>query len=175
MSETIVVSASIDRTELTIPGFGPHPTLKLDTSKIKEAESRLSEAQVANPATYANLEYIYNEGYREAKRHLSVIGYQITLAEKSLREAKSIALLDNYQPFLKETGHKDSAQIRDAFLERDLDYTGAQDRIDMLKAMEKLIEGKVHVFENTCRYMKKNMDLIIRSGVDTNKYSRIGG
>lgn len=175
MSETVVVSAGIERTEMSIPAFGSQPTLKLDVSKIKEAESRLQEAQVVNPGTYGNLEYVYNEGYREAKRHLSVIGYQITLAEKALREAKSVAILDEYPGFLKEKNLKDNATVRDAFLETQPDFVAAQDRIDMLKAMEKLFEGKVHVFENTCRYMRKQMDLVIRSGVDVNKYAKIGG
>lgn len=169
-SEPKVITANLGTTQMSIPQFGHLPSVVLDVTKIYEAEKRLHEAQVVNPGTYSNLEFIYNEGYREARRHLSVIMYQITQAEKAQREAKSVALLDEYPAFLKEKGHKDSAQIRDAFLERYKPYVDAQDRIDMLKAMESLFEGKVKVFENTCRYMKKEMDLIIRSGVDPNKY-----
>jgi hypothetical protein len=160
------------KAELTIPQFGKLPQLVLDMTKISNGENRLFEAQVVNPATYSELEYVFNEGYREAKKHLSQIGYQITRADKALREAKSIALLDEYPTFLKEKNIKDSVQIRDAYLERVKDYTDAQDRIDMLRAVESLLDSKVKVFENTCRYMKKSIDLIIRSGVDSNKYSR---
>lgn len=170
--EARVITANIERTEMTLPAFGSSPPLILDVSKIREGESRLHEAQVVNPGTYSNLEYVYNEGYREAKRHLSVIGYQIALAEKALREAKSVALLDEYPVFLKKKEMKDSAQIRDAFLETYEPYTKAQDRIDMLKAMDSLIDGKVRSFENVCRYMKKQMDIVLRSGIDPNKYSR---
>lgn len=160
------------KAELIVPQFGNLPKMTLDLTKIKEGEDRLHEAQAVNPATYSELEYIFNEGYREAKKHLSQVGYQITRAEKALREAKSRALLDDYPSFLKEKDMKDNAQVRDAYLETIKDYTDAQDRIDMLKAVESLLESKVKVFENTCRYMKKQIDLIIRSGMDSNKYSR---
>jgi hypothetical protein len=40
----------------------------------------------------------------------------------------------------------------------------------MLQALENLLEGKVKVVENVCRYMRKSMDMIIRSGIDPNKY-----
>lgn len=167
-----LVTANIDRAEMTIPAFGSQSAIILEITKIREGETRLPEAEIVNPGTYSNLEYVFNEGYREGKRHLSVIGYQITLAEKAMRLAKSVALLDHYNDFLKEKKLKDSAQIRDAFLEQQPDYTAAQDRLDMLKAMDALIEGKVKNFENVCRYMKKSMDLIIRSGMDTNKYTQ---
>lgn len=170
-NKPVVITANIGA-EMMIPSFGSFPALILDTTKIKEGEHRLYEAQVVNPGTYANLEYVFNEGYREGRRHLSAIGYQITQAEKAQRSARSRALLDDYPDYLKKKGIKDSAGIRDAYLETVQEFVAAQDRIDMLKAMEALIDGKVKSFENTCRYMKKQMDLIIRSGVDPNKYSR---
>jgi len=160
------------KAELVIPQFGSLPQMTLDLTKIKEGEDRLYEAQTVTAMSYSNLEYVYNEGYREAKRHLSQVGYQITRAEKALREAKSRALLDEYPVFLKDRNIKDSAQIRDAYLETVKDYTEAQDRIDMLKAVDALLDGKVKVFENTCRYLKKQMDIVLRSGTDLNKYVR---
>ena len=160
------------KAELVIPQFGSLPQMTLDLTKIKEGEDRLYEAQTVNVISYSNLEYVYNEGYREAKKHLSQVGYQITRAEKALREAKSRALLDEYPVFLKDRNMKDSAQIRDAYLETVKDYTEAQDRIDMLKAVDALLDSKVKVFENTCRYLKKQMDIVLRSGIDPNKYVR---
>lgn len=159
-----------DKTELIIPEFGSTPAIPLDVSAIKEGESRLIEAKVVNGGTYNELEYTFNEGYRQAKRHLSVIGYQITQAKKAQRAAKSKAILDEYPDFLKDSKLKDNATVRDAYLERQSDYVTSQDRIDMLTALECLIEGKIKVFENVCRYMKKQMDITIRSGIDSNKY-----
>lgn len=161
-----------ERAELTIPEFGSTPAISLDISKIKEGENRLIEAKIVNPGTYSDLEYTFNEGYRQAKTHLSQVGYEITRAKKAVRDAKSRYLLDEYPGFLKENKLKDNASIRDAFLERQKDYVDAQDRIDMLTALESLLEGKVRVFENVCRYMRKEMDIVVRSGIDPNKYVR---
>lgn len=161
-----------ERAEITIPEFGSTPKITLDISKIREGENRILEAKVVNPGTYNELEYSFNEGYREAKKHISAIGYEITRAKKALREAKSKYILDEYPEFLKENKLKDNATVRDAFLERQSEYVAAQDRIDMLTALESLMEGKVKNFENVCRYIRKQMDLIIRSGVDPNKYIR---
>lgn len=161
-----------ERAEITIPAFGSTPQIVLDISKIREGENKILDARVVNPATYNDLEYSFNEGYREARKHLSSIGYEITRAKKALREAKSKAILDDYPEFLKENKLKDNATVRDAFLERQGDYVASQDRIDMLTALESLMEGKVKNFENVCRYIRKQMDIVIRSGVDSNKYIR---
>lgn len=160
------------RVEITIPEFGSSPAMILDFSKIYEGERRLVESRAVNPATYNDLEFVFNEGYREAKRYMSLVGYELTRARKALRDAKARAILDEYPVFLKENGLKDNSMVRDAFLERQPDHVAAQDRIDSLVALETLLDGKVKNFEIVCRYMRKQMDLIIRSGVDTNKYVR---
>lgn len=161
-----------DRAELTIPEFGSRPQVILDITSIKTGESRLIEARVVNPATYSDLEFCFNEGYRQAKAHLSEVGYEITRAKKALKDATSVAIIDEYPKFLKEKGLKDNATVRNAFLQRQDSCVKAQDRIDMLVAIETLLEGKIKVFENVCRYMKKQIDIILRSGVDPNKYSK---
>lgn len=157
---------------LTIPEFGDRKAVTLDLSKSRNAESRIIEAKTVTLASYPELEYAYNEGYRECKYNLVQIGYELTQAEKALRKSRSEALLDRYPEFLKEKGLKDNGSIRDAFLEKQEDILKAQDRIDMLKAMEQLLDGKIKVFENTCRYMKKVTDIVMRSGFDSNKYIR---
>lgn len=156
--------------ELAIPQFDDRPVVTLNFSGIKEGERRLIEARLVTPVTYSDLEHSFNEGYREAKANLSVIGYEITQAERIFRRIRSELILDEYPNFLKESKLKDNATIRDAFLEKNSKYVDAQERINMLKAMESLIDGKIRVFENVCRYMRKQMDILIRSGVNSNKY-----
>ena len=169
MSNQLLPVKFAEVVSLTIPGFDDRPVLQLEFGKVKEVEKRLIEARVVNPSTYADLEWAFNEGYREAKQNLSVIGYEITQAERILRKVKSEFILDEYPNFLKESKLKDSTAIREAFLERQASYVDAQERINMLKAIESLMDGKIRVFENVCRYMKKEMDIVIRSG-NTNKY-----
>ena len=156
--------------ELAIPQFDDRPVVTLSFSGIKEGERRLIEARLVNPITYSDLEHSFGEGYREAKANLSVIGYEITQAERIFRRIRSELILDEYPEFLKEKKLKDNATIRDAFLETHKPFVDAQERINMLKAMESLMDGKIKVFENVCRYMRKQMDILIRSGVGSNKY-----
>lgn len=158
------------RAAITIPPFHEIPQITLDLSKIKYAESRLSESQVVNPGTYGELEFVFNEGYREGRTHLSIVGYQLSLAKKALKQAHSEAIIERYSDFLKDRNFKDSASMREAFLETQKDYTDAQDRIDMLVAIESFVKGKIDTFENTCRYMKKEIDITLRSGFSNNKY-----
>lgn len=154
---------------LEIPAFADRPVVPLDFGKIKEGENRLIEAQLVNPVTYSNLEFVFNEGYREARANLTVVGYEITQADRLFKKIQSELILDEYPAFLKEKGLKDNAMVRDAFLERSTQYVDARERINMLKAMESLMDGKIKVFENVCRYMKKQMDITIRS-TNPNKY-----
>lgn len=152
-----------------IPEFGARPAIKINLTKTKEGENRLIEARVVNPATYNDLEYTFNEGYRESKVSLSLVGYEKLHAEKVVRKIKSEILLDEYPSFIKEAKLNDNSANREAFLESKDEYSKAVDRVIMLKALEQYLEGKIKVFENVCRYMKKQMDIIIRSG-NVDKY-----
>lgn len=170
MSEQNLPTNFINTTTFTIPAFDERSAVSLNFTKVREGEARIIEAKVVNPATYPDLEYCFNEGYREGKANLSAIGYEIAQAQKIIRQYKSRYLLDEYPEFLKERKLKDNAANRDAFLERQDDYVAAVDRLNMLQALEHLVEGKMKVFENVCRYMRKYMDTVVRSGINPNKY-----
>jgi hypothetical protein len=157
-----------DSQVLVIHAFGKSPELKFDMSKIRIAEQRLLEAKNVNPATYTDLESCFGESFRDLKRHLTTVGHQINLADKALRQAKSMVLLDTYPKFLADNSVKktqDNGDLRDAFLMQDNDYLEALDRVNMLKALESNLDGKIKVIENVSRWMKKQMDLILRSGL----------
>jgi hypothetical protein len=152
--------------------FSSLSDVKVDLSKTREAEKRLSEAQHVNPSTYGALEYLYSESYRELKSGLSMIGYKLTQAEKELKLAKAEAILDKYPDFIKDKPKSlDSSQAREAFINRDEEVIKATDKVSMLKAIESTLDSKVRVMEKVCQYMRKQMDLIIRSGsINHNKY-----
>ena len=159
--------------DITLPEFRGLPSVRLEMSSLKTAERRLIEAKTVTPSTYNELEYVFNEAYREIKKNLSVIGYQILKTQNELEKSKASALLDKYPEFLKDKGSKfDNASTRDAFLARDEDYMSAKERLDTLKALEIFLEGKVKVMENVSRYMKTAMQLIIRSGSSDLPYKR---
>jgi hypothetical protein len=153
---------------LVIAAFGKSPEMRLDVTRIREAETRYIEAKTVNPSTYSDLEHTFNESYRNLKTHLSNIGYQLTLAEKSLREAQANVILGAYAEHLKDKPkYADNTMLKDAFLMKDPEYVAALDRINQLKALQSNFEGKVKVIENVCRYMRQKMYLVSKSGVPT--------
>ena len=160
-----------DSHALVIPAFGKSPEMSLEMGKIRDAERRIIEAKTVNPITYADLEHSFNESYRDLKRHLSAIGFQIAQAEKSLEEAKATVLLDKYPTYMEgKPKNHDNADTRKAFMSRDPEYSAALDRLNQMKALESNFDGKVKVMENVCRYMRKQMDLILRSGLSSKDY-----
>jgi hypothetical protein len=158
---------------MEVPAFGKAPAISMDMGKIREAEHRIIEAKMVNPSTYAELESVYNEAYRDLLRYISAIGYQVVFTEKLLEEVKADILLDRYPKYLEDNGIKkteNNADLRKAFIARDADYQKTLERLNQLKALENNLSGKVKVFENTCRFMKKKMDLLIRSGNSSADY-----
>jgi hypothetical protein len=161
---------------LELPAFGKAPALKIDMNNIREAEKRFIEAKTVNPSTYVDLEHTFNESYRDVKRHLSNIGYQINLADKAMRDAKAEVLLGSYADFMKgKPKSHDNADLRDAFLIKDPSYVAALDRFHQLKALESNFEGKLKVLENVCRYMRQKMYLISKSGLGNENLYVTGG
>jgi hypothetical protein len=177
VSEQSAPSQIVNQT-MTLPAMGKVPAVSFEMGNIREAEKRIIEAKTVNPITYADLEGCFNESYRDLKKHLSSIGYQVALTEKAMEQAKSTVLLDIYPEFLKSNDMKksqDNADLRQAVLMRDTDYLAALDRFNQLKALESMMDGKIKVMENTCRYMRKQMDLILRSGLsNANHYVTSG-
>lgn len=164
-----------DNQALVLPPFGKAPELKLEMGPIRVAESRFLEAKTVSPATYSDLEHTFNESYRDLKRHLSAIGYQLTLADKELRAAKAEVILGAYADHMKDKPkYQDNTDLRDAFLMRDKNYCAALDRVNQLKALESNFEGKIKVIENVCKYMRQKMYLISKSGVPMDPHGNIG-
>jgi hypothetical protein len=164
-------NAFSDDLSIQLPEFRGLPSITVNMTALKTAERRLIEAKTVTPSTYTDLEHTFNEAYRELKRNLSTVGYQIMKTKSEMDKIKSGILLDKYPEFLKEKGSKfDNASMRDAFIHRDPDYEQARDRLDSLTALEVFLEGRVKVMENVSRYMRNAMQLIIRSGVNTDVY-----
>jgi prefoldin subunit 5 len=156
---------------MVLPAFGKAPALKMEMANIRHAEKRLIEAKTVNPFTYADLEHTFNEAYRDLKKHIAAIGYSLTMAQKSLEDAKADVILGSYAEAMKDKPKShDTLDMRNAYLTRDEAYSAALERIAQLKALESNMDGKIKVMENVCRYMRKQMDLILRSGMTNKDY-----
>lgn len=168
MSEAIPAQVvHLANENLELPAMGKVPGFSLELAKVREAERRLIEAKTVNPITYSDLEHTFNEAYRDLKRHLATLGFQLAKANQHLEEVKAEILLDKYPTYLSDNEIKksnDSADLRKAFMTRDPEFRAATDRIDQVKAIEAMMDGKIKVMENVCRYMRRQMDLVMRSG-----------
>lgn len=163
-------------TAIVIPAFGAISELYMDLAKTKEAEIRLVESKMVNAATYADLEYCFNESWRELRNHYKTVTYHITLTDKAMERAKSDVLMDKYPAYMEgKPKSQDNADLRKAFLMRDEAYLAALDRMNMLKAMEVHLDGKMKVMEKTCSYMKLQINLLIRSGTSGANFYSTGG
>jgi hypothetical protein len=150
---------------LTVPGLeGVSPPMVLDISLVHEAESRLIESKTVNPATYKDLEYLYNQGYRQARQNLSAIDFQIVRTERQIEREKARVILEVLPEKLEgKPASYNNADFRASILATDEAYRSVCERLDMLKAQAKFFEIRISVFEKACQYMRKGIDLIIRS------------
>ena len=149
---------------LTIPSLdGVNTPISLDITNIQEAESRLIEAKTVNPATYKSLEYLYNEGYRQARQNLANVEYQIVRAERQKEREKARVILEVLPEKLEgKPASYNNADFRASILSMDEKYNEVCEHIEKLKAMAKFFEIRISVFEKACQYMRKGIDLIIR-------------
>jgi hypothetical protein len=157
---------------MVLPAFGKVPILKLDMKNVRLAESRLIEAKSVSPFTYPELEHTFNESYRDLRKHIASIGYALVMAKKSVEDAKADVILgDAYAEFLAgKPKSKDNSDTRNAFLARDPAYSAALEREAQLNALSSNLDGKIKVMENVCRFMKLQMNLLLRSGVSNSNY-----
>jgi len=156
---------------MELPALNNLPAISMDLSKTREAEIRLLETKNVNPSTYNDLEYMVNDAYRELKTNSAIVEYSLAKAEEAIDKARATALLDKYADFMKDKPKSfDNADGRKAFITLDPDVQAAKDRFDELKAAQTLIDGRIKVMERVSAYMKKRMDLIIKSGISSNLY-----
>ena len=156
-------------TQFMIPSCGLRPEVHLDMSLIYQGEHRLVEARTVNPAIYGDLEILFTQGDAQARKLYSIVGYELAMAKKMLRAIKSEIILDDWQDYKKEHKLTENATNRDAFLERNSKFVEIQDHIDMLTALETLLEGKTRIFKEVRTYMRKQIDILLR-GIALDKY-----
>jgi len=148
--------------EFTIPAFEKRPDIHLDMTAIYQGETRMVEAMVVNPAIYGSLEILFTQGESQARKLVATVGYELAQAKKILRVVESELILDKWLDFKKDNKMTDNATNRNAFLNNDEKYLNSQDRIDMLIALETLIDGKVKIFQEARRHMRKQVDMLLR-------------
>jgi streptomycin 6-kinase len=151
---------------MTVPSFGHCKELKLQMDGWKNAISRMHEAQNLVPANYSNLELVFQEAWREARKNAILVGDAVKKARRNVEEVKSDIILDELPKLIEElpksvTGN---AHFRNAVIARNERYQKAQQHIEKLEAMLDHFESHMKTMENTSRFLKKQMDYTIRNG-----------
>lgn len=160
---------------ITVPGHGYAKELRLNIEPVQEAESRLEEAKIVNAGTYNELEYVFNEAWRNLKKMLGNVRYEITNIEKTLEERKADIILDVIPEMMKDRPKShNNADFRNAVIAKDEEYQTGLDHLNKLKAMESHFESKAKHFEKTCQYMRKQMELI-KMGIASSPVRNTGG
>lgn len=150
---------------LVVPEFmGVNEKLALQMDRIQEAESRIHEIKVVSPATHKDLEFLMNEGYRQAKQNLIRLEHLKLKAERQKEREKARVILDVIPPLVEGRPQSyNNADFRAAILARDTEYTKICEHMDQLTHMIKFFEIRITVFEKACKIIHKSIDMMIRS------------
>lgn len=148
---------------ITVPGFKTLAPLSMSMHLLKEGERRIPEAKMVNPSTYVELEHTFQQAYGELKRNLAAVDFQIAKLEKEIERTKATLLFEVYPEFIKDKPKNyDNATTRNLFLVNNPEIKEGEDNLIFLKRLAQDLEGRVKNFENVCRYVRKQMDILLR-------------
>jgi len=161
-----VVNAEAKTSLIEVEAFKHCKVLRLETTDWNIAMGRFKEAQNLVPGNYSSLEFCFQSAWRESKRNAISVGAGICKAKQNIEEAKADIILDEIPEILKDLPKSaNNADFRKAIMSRNKDYTDSLEHCDKLEALLEHFESHMKIMENTSRYLKKQMDYFIRSGV----------
>ena len=154
-------------TIMVVPAFRHCKELKLRMGGWQGAMARIHEVQNLVPANYSNLEFTMQEAWRDAKVNAIMVGDGIKRANQNIEEIKADIILDEIPKLLEEkklAKSANNADFRRAVMAKNEDYKQALIHLEKLESMLMHFESHMKTMENTSRFMKKQMDYIIRNG-----------
>lgn len=143
-------------TYLVPRGDGKGDPIVVDLRGISLAESRIGEVATVTQHKAAELLSAYNESWFLLNKSVTIIAYERSRADDAVRRARAVALLSYTDADLKSRGHsKGSADLREALAELDQGVIAAKDRLNEIRMIHALLEGKMKAFENAHNAVKK--------------------
>jgi predicted Zn-dependent protease len=153
-------------TTLVVPAFKHCKELRLDNSSWELAKSRMREVQHLVPSNYSSLEFTFQEAWREARRNAIMTEDAVKKALQTIEEIKADIILTEIPKLLEDMPkNANNTDFRKAVITKNSDYKQATEHLEKLQAILAHLESNMKIMENTSRFMKKQMDYIIRSGV----------
>lgn len=154
--------------------------LELRMASIYKAESRLSEVSTVTPARAQELMGYMNQAALETSRHMFKVQYELLRAKRNYERRKGVLLLDELEAYLEKNGIKKANEdIREAFINRDLQIQQLKDRIDALTATLTLLEQKswsfIRAFNASQLIIKSRMSAASSPDLSTGSIQGLGG
>lgn len=154
-----------DGTAIVVPGFRLCKEIKLSAVSWRTALNRMPEAKNLVPANYSNLELDFQSAWREAKLNAITVGEEIKHAQQNIEEIKADIILEEIPRMLEELPKSaNNADFRRAVMSKNEEYKQAVEHLNKLEAAQAHFESHMKIMENTSRFLKKQMDYIIKNG-----------
>lgn len=155
-------------TAIVVPSYGHCPELKLSMTGWETAIKRLPEAKHLAAANYLDLEFAFQEAWRESKRNCIQVGDALKKAKQNIEEIKSDIILEEIPKMLEEKPKSaNNADFRRAVMARNEDYLQANEHLEKLEALLEHFESHMKIMENTSRFLKKQMDYFRNLGISS--------
>ena len=152
-------------TMIVVPAFMHCREMKLNMVNWTVAIKRFHEAKNVVPAMYSDLESDFQSAWRESKTNAIIIGEGLRKAKQNIAEIKSDIILDEIPKALGDSPKSaNNADFRNAIMNRNVEYKDAMEHLGKLEAMLEHFESHMKTLENTSRFLKKQMDYIVRNG-----------
>ena len=117
---------------------------------------------------YLDLEFAFQEAWREAKTNAIQVGDALKKARQNVSEIKADIILTEIPQLLKELPKSaNNSDFRNAVIIKNEDYKKAQEHVEKLEAMLEHFESHMKIMENTSRFLKKQMDYFRNIGITT--------
>ena len=151
---------------MTVPAFRHCPELRLNMSGWEIALKRLPEAKALVASNYLDLEFTFQEAWRESKRNAILVGDALKKAKQNIEEIKADIILEEIPGLLKEMPKSaNNSDFRKAVMAKNADYKEALVHAEKLEAMLEHFESHMKIMENTSRFLKKQMDYFRNNGI----------
>jgi predicted Zn-dependent protease len=155
-------------TTMVVPAFRHCPELRLQMSGWENAMKRFPEAKTLAASNYLDLEFAFQEAWRESKRNAIQVGDALKKARQNVSEIKADIILEEIPKLLEDKPKsQNNADFRNAVMAKNEDYKQAQEHVEKLEAMLEHFESHMKVMENTSRFLKKQMDYFRTNGITT--------
>jgi len=125
---------------------------------VAEAESRVQDIRIANPATGQDLLALFSRACFQLSKVYADLTLQLALANDRLNKRKAVLLIDIIPDLIKAKGLQDNQMSRNAFLDRDQEYSDVALVIANIEAATMLVKGKLKAMEDALRAVKSIYD-----------------